>query len=48
VDAREATPTALPWDTLRAMADEILDSVPEVVSVTYNLATKPPSTIEAI
>ncbi|NLX43750.1 MAG: ExsB family transcriptional regulator, partial [Chloroflexi bacterium] len=48
LDAREATPTRLPWETLRALADEILASVPEVVSVTYNLATKPPSTIEAV
>ncbi len=48
VDAREATPTELPWSTLRAIADDVLASVPEVVSVTYNLATKPPSTIEAV
>jgi GMP synthase (glutamine-hydrolysing) len=48
VDAREATPTALPWATLRLLADEILGEVPEVVSVTYNLACKPPSTIEAV
>jgi GMP synthase PP-ATPase subunit len=26
----------------------ILDSIPGVVSVTYNIATKPPSTIEAV
>lgn len=48
VDAREATPTELPWATLRCIADEILAEVPEVVSVTYNLASKPPSTIEAV
>jgi GMP synthase (glutamine-hydrolysing) len=48
VDAREATPTELPWATLRRIADEILAEVPEVVSVTYNLASKPPSTIEAV
>ncbi|MHB1319326.1 MAG: GMP synthase (glutamine-hydrolyzing) [Anaerolineae bacterium] len=48
VDAREATPTELPWGTLRGIADEILAAVPEVVSVTYNLASKPPSTIEAV
>jgi GMP synthase (glutamine-hydrolysing) len=47
-DARTASPTALPWDTLRRLADTILEEVPGVVSVTYNLATKPPSTIEAI
>ncbi len=48
VDAREATPTELPWATLRRLADQILAEVPEVVSVTYNLAPKPPSTIEAV
>jgi len=48
VDARTATPTHLPWDKLEALAREILRDVPGVVSVTYNLATKPPSTIEAI
>ncbi|HEC02482.1 MAG TPA: ExsB family transcriptional regulator, partial [Phycisphaerales bacterium] len=48
VDARTATPTELPFETLRGMADEIISNVPGVVSVTYNIATKPPSTIEAI
>ncbi len=48
LDARVATPSALAWETLRGLADAILDEVPGVVSVTYNIATKPPSTIEAI
>lgn len=48
VDARKATPTRLPWPRLERIAGRILDGVPGVVSVTYNLATKPPSTIEAI
>ncbi len=48
VDARTATPTNLPFDTLRKLADDIVRDVPGVVSVTYNIATKPPSTIEAI
>jgi GMP synthase (glutamine-hydrolysing) len=48
VDARTATPTRLPFETLRGVADEIISSVPGIVSVTYNIATKPPSTIEAI
>ena len=48
VDARTATPTELPFETLRALADDIIRNVPGVVSVTYNIATKPPSTIEAI
>ncbi|PKL50552.1 MAG: ExsB family transcriptional regulator [Planctomycetes bacterium HGW-Planctomycetes-1] len=48
VDARTATPTNLPFKTLRKLSDEILKNVPGVVSVTYNIATKPPSTIEAV
>ncbi|MFC1594024.1 asparagine synthase-related protein [Candidatus Omnitrophota bacterium] len=48
VDAREATPTDVPFDTLRKLADRITQEVPGVVSVTYNIATKPPSTIEAV
>jgi len=48
VDARTATPTELPFETLRGLADDIIRNVPGVVSVTYNIATKPPSTIEAI
>jgi GMP synthase (glutamine-hydrolysing) len=48
VDARTATPTRLPFETLEKLADEIIRDVPGIVSVTYNLATKPPSTIEAV
>jgi GMP synthase (glutamine-hydrolysing) len=48
IDARVAAPTNLPFKTLRKLADEILKNVPGVVSVTYNIATKPPSTIEAV
>ena len=48
LDARQATPTNLPYELLRRLADEILEAVPGVVSVTYNVATKPPSTIEAV
>jgi GMP synthase (glutamine-hydrolysing) len=48
VDARTASPTRLSFDLLEKIASEIIDSVPGVVSVTYNIATKPPSTIEAI
>jgi len=47
-DARTATPTKLPFDMLRQLADDITRDVPGVVSVTYNITTKPPSTIEAI
>jgi GMP synthase (glutamine-hydrolysing) len=48
VDARTATPTELSFDTLKALADEIIREVPGIVSVTYNIAPKPPSTIEAV
>ena len=48
VDARTATPTRLSFDKLEKIASEIIKKVSGVVSVTYNIATKPPSTIEAI
>ncbi|GAI04972.1 unnamed protein product [marine sediment metagenome] len=48
VDARTATPTRLSFDVLETIASEIIHEVPGIVSVTYNIATKPPSTIEAI
>jgi len=48
IDARTATPTPLPFQTLGTLADEILREVPGVVSVTYNIASKPPSTMEAV
>jgi len=47
-DARTATPTKLPFETLELLAQEIIKTVPGIVSVTYNIATKPPSTIEAV
>ena len=48
IDARMATPTRLPFDVLEKLAQEMISEVPGVVSVTYNIATKPPSTIEAV
>lgn len=48
VDARTATPTRLSFEILEQMAQNIIREVPGIVSVTYNIATKPPSTIEAI
>ncbi len=48
VDARQATPTPLPFELLERLAAEIVRDVPGIVSVTYNIATKPPSTIEAV
>jgi len=48
VDARTATPTRLSFEILEELSSTIISEVPGVVSVTYNIATKPPSTIEAI
>jgi GMP synthase (glutamine-hydrolysing) len=48
VDARTAAPTRLSFAVLQRLAAEILREVPGVVSVTYNIAPKPPSTIEAV
>jgi GMP synthase (glutamine-hydrolysing) len=48
VDARSATPTRLPYETLEKIAGRIVKDVPGVVSVTYNVTPKPPSTIEAV
>jgi GMP synthase (glutamine-hydrolysing) len=48
VDARVAAPTKLPMETLEKLASAILKEVPGIVSVTYNIAPKPPSTIEAV
>ncbi len=48
VDAREATPTHLAWEKLDTLGRRLSSEVPGVVSVTYNIATKPPSTIEVV
>lgn len=48
VDARTATPTHLPFELLEQLGREIPAEVPGIVSVTYNIACKPPSTIEAV
>ena len=48
LDARTATPTQLSFEILEKLAVEIIRDVPGIVSVTYNMAPKPPSTIEAI
>ncbi len=47
-DARTGTPTRLPYDTLERLAERITTEVPKVVSVTYNITNKPPTTIEAV
>lgn len=48
VDARNARPTRLPHETLERLAGRMTAEVPGVVSVTYNITAKPPSTMEAV
>jgi GMP synthase (glutamine-hydrolysing) len=48
LDARIATPTRISFETLLRLGRAITTGVPGVVSVTYNIAPKPPSTIEAV
>jgi GMP synthase (glutamine-hydrolysing) len=48
MDAVVAKPTRLSFDLLEKMASRITTEIPEVVSVTYNITAKPPSTIEAL
>jgi GMP synthase (glutamine-hydrolysing) len=43
-----ATPTQLSFKTLENLAQEIIREAPGIVSVTYNIVSKPPSTIEAV
>ena len=47
-DAVKGAPTNLPFETLTRLGDRITTEVPGVVSVTYNIAHKPPSCIEAV
>jgi GMP synthase (glutamine-hydrolysing) len=48
IDARTARPTRVPFETLDKLAKRIVEGVPGVVSVTYNIAPKPPSTMEVV
>jgi GMP synthase (glutamine-hydrolysing) len=47
-DAVTGSPTRLPFEVLEKLAARITSEVPGVVSVTYNISSKPPSTIEAV
>ena len=47
-DAITGSPTKLPYDVLNRLGERITTEVLGVVSVTYNITKKPPSTIEAI
>jgi GMP synthase (glutamine-hydrolysing) len=48
IDARNAYPTKLPHETLGNLAQRIVKEIKGVVSVTYNITPKPPSTMEAV
>lgn len=48
VDARIANPTKLSHEVLNNLSERLVENVPNVVSVTYNITTKPPSTMEAV
>lgn len=48
IDARDAKPTRLPHDILEKLAHRITIEISSVVSVTYNITPKPPSTMEVI
>ncbi len=48
IDARTATPTRISFEILEKISREIIREVPGIVSVTYNITSKPPSTIEAL
>lgn len=47
-DAITGTPTKLSYDVLGTLSRRMTAEVPGVVSVTYNITDKPPSTIEAV
>lgn len=47
-DAKIGSPSRLPCDTLDKLAEKITTEIPDIVSVTYNITKKPPSTIEAV
>jgi len=48
VDARTATPTELPWETLHQICRRVVTEVPGVNRCLYDLTPKPPATIEYI
>ncbi len=48
MDARVATPTRLSYDILEPLSARITGEVSGVVSVTYNITKKPPSTMEVV
>ena len=47
-DAKTGLPTRLSYDVLEKLAERLTTEIEGVVSVTYSITKKPPSTIEAI
>lgn len=47
-DCVTAKPIRVPYDVLERLADRMTSEVPGVVSVTYHIAKKPPSTMEVV
>ena len=47
-DARKATPTKLSWNILEKITKRIINEIPEVTRICYDLTPKPPATIEFI
>jgi len=47
-DAMTATVTRMPWERLEKIRNRILEDIPSVVKVLYDITPKPPSTIEYI
>jgi len=48
LDAQTAKPSRIPYKILAHLVKRIINEVEGVVSVTYNITPKPPSTIEAV
>ncbi len=48
IDARTATPTRLSFDVLEELSNSLVNQIVGVVSVTYHVTSKPPSTMEAV
>ncbi len=48
VDARVAVPTRVPWKILEKITKKIINEIPKITRVCYDITPKPPATIEYI
>jgi len=48
IDARVAIPTRIPWKILEKITKKIINKIPQVTRVCYDITPKPPATIEYI